>query len=547
MTEVEPRLVDTGRGYTITYRGKTLYSPRDPRAGAIRRVEKITFEPKTLVFIPSLGLGYGIPELLDRIPDSCHILCIEVDERLFKLALSAGPALPKSNRLTIIRTAQPKQAAAVAQKLGLWRFRRLLPLHLSGGYQLYRREYRELQEILEEEIRLFWQNKLTLVTMAHLWLKNLFTNLRFLPAAGDISELSTNRPMLVAGAGPSLEKSLDWIARIRKQIILMAVDTSLPVLSEAGLLPDWVFTLDAQIYTVLDFIPCRDPRIKLLCDLTSNPQSLRLFPELFFFSTRFHPLQLFDRLEAAGLLPTPLHPRGSVGVSAVEAALLITKGPVLFTGLDFSYPRGQPHARGAPSQRAMHFECTRTQPCGMSAFEALLARPRLWLDGKRGKRLLTDLVLHSYARQLHNIIAGSPRTFDLGPEGLPVGAQKIHSFSELAQICIPSPSRGSRGRIEAGRRSARDRKGRVGQVRSFCENEQSLVSEVVQKLAEPGRQEADRLHPLFEAVEYLLLSLPEVNPEKVLTSQDLKTVNARARLFSSHMQRTCKALVRCGP
>jgi hypothetical protein len=87
----------------------------------------------------------------------------------------------------------------------------------------------------------------------------------------------------------------------------------------------------------------------------------------------------------------------------------------------------------------------------------------------------------------------------------------------------------------------------VGQVRSFCENEQALVSEVVQKLAEPGGQEADRLHPLFEAVEYLLLSLPEVNPERVLTSQDLKTVNARARLFSSHMQRTCKVLVRCGP
>ena len=518
MTEAEPRLDDTGRGYTITYRGKALYSPRDPQGGAIRRVEKISLEPKTLVFIPSLGLGYGVPELLDKIPESCHILCIEVDERLFKLALSAGPALPKSNRLTIIRTTQPKQAAAVLHKLGLWRFRRLLPLHLSGGYQLYRREYRELQEALEEEIRLFWQNKLTLVAMSHLWLKNLFTNLRLLPEAGDISELSTGRPVLVTGAGPSLEKSLDWIARIRKQTILMAVDTSLPVLSEANLLPDWVFTLDAQIYTVLDFIPCRDPRIKLLCDLTSNPQSLRLFPELFFFSTRFHPLQLFDRLESTGLLPTPLQPRGSVGVSAVEAALLMTKGPVLFTGLDFSYPQGQPHARGAPSQRAMHLNCTRIRPCGMSAFETLLARPRLWIEGKSGKRLLSDLVLHSYARQLYRIVADSPRTFDLGPEGLPVGAQRIRSFSELERIC----SQGSKPR--SGTRRAHDRKRVAEQVRTFCEKEQALVSRF--------------------AVEYLLLSLPEADPEKVLTSQNLKTVEARARLFCSRLQRTRNELTK---
>jgi hypothetical protein len=508
-------------------------------------VEKITFEPKTLVFIPSLGLGYGLSELLDKIPDSCHILCIEVDERLFKLALSAGDVLPKSNRLTIIRTAQPKQAAAVAQNLGLWRFRRLLPLHLSGGYRLYRREYRELQEILEEEIRLFWQNKLTLVAMADLWLKNLFTNLRLLPEAGDISDLSTDRPVLVTGAGPSLEKRLDWITRIRKQTILMAVDTSLPVLSEADLLPDWVFTLDAQIYTILDFISCRDPRIKLLCDLTSNPQSLRLFPELFFFSTRFHPLRLFDRLASTGLLPTLLHPRGSVGVSAVEAALLITKGPVLFTGLDFSYPQGQLHARGAPSQRAMHLKSTRIQPCGMSAFETLLARPRLWLEGKRGKRLLSDLVLHSYARQLYSTIAGSPRTFDLGQEGLPVGAQRINSLSELDRICIPSPPRGDRASSGDGTRRDQDRKRVVEQVCSFCEKEQALLSQAVRDLSEPGGKEADRLHPHVEAAEYLLLSLPEIDPQKVLASKNLKNVEARAGLFCSHLRRTRNELTQC--
>jgi len=202
----------------------------------------------------------------------------------------------------------------------------------------------------------------------------------------------------------------------------------------------------------------------------------------------------------------------------------MTKGPVLFTGLDFSYPKGQTHARGAPSQRAMHLNCTRIRPCGMSAFETLLARPRLWIEGKRGKRLLSDLVLHSYARQLYSIIADSPRAFDLGPEGLPVGGQRISSFSELDRICIPSSSRGNRAPRGISTRSAQERKRIAQQVRTFCEKEQALVSRSV--------------------VEYLLLSLPEVDPEKVLTSQNLKTVKARSRLFCSHLQRTRNELTK---
>jgi len=537
MTEAEPRLLDTGRGYTVSYRGKTLYSPKDPRGAAVRRVERLDIQPRSLIFVPSLGLGYGLAELLGKIPDSCHILCIEADERLFRLAENEAQPLPSGPGLTILRTDRPEQAAGIVHKLGPWRFRRVVPIHLCAGYQFHRRAYGMLLEAVEEEVRLFWQNKLTLVAMTELWLKNLFTNLRYLPGAGDIAELATNLPILVCGAGPSLEGSLEWIRRVRKQVILMSVDTAVPVLASAAMLPDWVFTLDAQLYTLQDFIPCRDSRITLLCDLTSNPQSLRLFPGLFFFSTRFHPLSLFDRLESAALLPSSLPPRGSVGVSAVEAALSLTTGPVLFTGLDFSYPQNQTHARSSPFHLAVLHSCTRLRPCGMKVFETLLARPRLWLRGKGGRRLLSDLVLHTYARQLRTVNADSSRSYDLSAEGLPVGAERIDTLAKLIDLC--SGAAGAEA-AEAGRvlRSGNRPRPTSDSVRRFCQKEQGFLASVIRSIGESDRVLSQALAP----VEYLHLSLPEVDPERTLSPPNLSLIEGQARLLSLYLARTRAAL-----
>jgi hypothetical protein len=540
MTFAQPHLVDTGCGHTVSYRGKSLYSPRNPRGAAIRRVEKLEIQPGTLVFVPSLGLGYGLAELLEKLPPSCHIFCVEADERLFKLGISREKPLPESARLTIIRTDRPEHAAAAVQKIGPWKFRRVVPLHLCAGYQFHRRTYGLLLEAVEEELRLFWQNKLTLVLMAELWLKNLFTNLRSLPAAGDIADLATELPILVCGAGPSLESSLDWIRKVRERVILMSVDTALPALAAAALLPDWVFTLDAQMHTLDDFVPCRDPRIALICDLTSNPLVLRLFPNIFFCATRFYPLSLFDRLENASLLPPSLPPRGSVGVSAVEAALSLTSGPVLFTGLDFSYTENQSHARSTPSHLRMLRGCHRLRPCGMNLFENLLNRPRLWLAGKSGNRVLTDLVLQSYAGQLRSVCAEAPGCFDLSREGLPVDCERVTRLSKLVDLC--GRAQGSAGEKRGAARGASGSPKRLRAdpeaVERFCRREQELLSEVERSIAQSGRLNSEAL----SSVEYLLLPSPQAGPDQELSPRILSRVETLAGNLRVCLERTRRAL-----
>ena len=504
---MEPQLIDTGRGFTIKYKGRHLYSSVDPLSSALDQVRAASIPPLTLIFVPSLGLGYGLRELLDKLPVDSHVLCVEADQRLMGLALGAGASLlPRDPRLTVIRTEDPVAAVRSVQAIGLGSFRRVQPLYLCGGHRLYPDVYRRMLWALEEEIRLFWQNKLTLIHMSRLWLANLFTNLVCLDR--DLSCLATDKPVLVAAAGPSLEESLGLIRAARAELLLLAADTALPTLVEAGLAPDWICCLDAQLANLQDFIPYRPTKSALLCDLTAPPQLVRLFRgRAYFFSSRFHPLKLFERLERAGLLPTPFPPLGCVGVAAVHAALGLTSGPVIVTGLDFSYSGGRTHARGTAADRAMHAASSRFLPPGSLMFQAIQERPLLRLKGKEGTRVLSDLVLQSYSLQLQSQ-ASCGRVYDLGRRGLLTGGRPLASESELLSLLQapagaarskPAPRPGIRAEAAEGFLTAETQLlGRCAELlRSrLAEAEMDPVS-LPQELAE-----------CLEALDYLTLHLP---------------------------------------
>jgi hypothetical protein len=532
MASQPPLLVDTGRGLTIRYREKLLYSSVDPRGAALRRARRIPRSEKTLVFIPSLGLGYGLAELLERLPAGSHVLCVETNQELMRLGCSAA-VLPRDERLTVIRSGSAEAVARVLQELGAWRFRRVSPLYLCRAYELDKETYAEMLTVLESGIRAWWQNRLTLNRMARLWIRNLFTNLHLLsgpdaPPAADLSELRTEKALLLAGAGPSLEDSLEWIGQRRAGLFVIAVDTALPVLLDAGIRPDAVFVLEAQLANLQDFLAHPGLRLPLICDLTSNPWIIRRFggQGLYFFSSCFYPLKLFERLRTRGLLPAQLPPLGSVGVAAAEAALGITPGPLLLAGLDFSYPEGKTHARGAPFHRAMLHATCRYNPVDMPGYEAIQNRPLLRLRNGSGHMVLSDLVLQGYALKLREIIASSDRVFALSERGLPSGAPLLRVGQANGPAArIPTAAAAVRSSLPASTFTP-TRKA----VAEFLDSEEKLLDAATAACrgARSGSRQpggAGRsLRETLRQVEYAYLDLPDFTPELRLSGDLLARV-----------------------
>jgi hypothetical protein len=448
-----PLVEETGNGRTVFYQGRYLYSSKNPIASVLALINETVIPPASLVFVPSCGLGYGLPELAERLPPHCHILCLECDSELMRLAeTEALPRLAGREGLTVLAAADLPSVERFFSRFPPGTFRRVIRLNLCGAARLYPEFYSRVETYLAREIQTYWQNKMTLMHMGLLYTRNLLANLPLLPLACNLDALSLDRPLVVAGAGPSLPATLPLIRSLGSRAALLAVDTALPVLLAADLIPDFVFALEPQFVNIKDFIALGAHRVPLIADLCSAPQVVRFCAEkrkcpLYFVSSEFHPLSLWGRLQAAGLRPRPIPPLGSVGVAAVYIALRLTGAPVFLAGLDFSFPFQKTHATGSPGS-LLELETTdRLRSIGQRDFTFFCDRPPLPFPAKNNGRVGSDLILSSYAENLAILCQGAQRVFDLNPHGLPLGAPLVRSLAEAEAVMAATPpgNRDARG------------------------------------------------------------------------------------------------------
>ncbi len=532
MSGEEPLLVHTGNGPTVLYRGIAFYPPENPSGRARDKARAARLAPRSLVFVPSVGLGHGLAELLARLPESSAVLCVETDPKI--LALASAQGLPRDARLIILGTSDAEPVARAVRSLGLSHFRRIVEVPLSAGYRLDPQGYAGVRALLEGLVRAHWQDAMTLIVMGSLWVRNLFDNLAVLPDSRDFSCLATDAPVVVAGAGPSLEQGLPALREARQGFILVAADTALPRLMAESLRPDIVVALEGQLVNIQDFLAPRDPGIMLACELTAHPSTPRLFPEnRFFFSSRFAPLALFGRLEKAGILPCPFPALGSVGVAAAHAALRLTTGQVFLVGLDFGFPGSRTHARGTPRHIAALLAASRTHGVVQDFVRALASRPSIRERGKDGARVATDSVLRSYRDGLRAEAARETgRIWDLGRTGLDLGIGRIGEDEFARRVIGASGARGgARVEIRTGPLIS------SAALQGFLRGERELLGRVAERittlLAGSGQAEAaldEEDAALLASVDYAYVHFPD---QPCLPAAS-RSFLARARVAASY-------------
>jgi hypothetical protein len=357
MDEHDPLLVDTGRGFSLQYRGRWLYSSRAPLDAPLQTARVLEVQAETLYVVPSPCLWHGAAELLARLPESSAVLGIESCDDLLNLASRTLPAPPSgepsgapdgrlllssaSEALTAYRTLESSIAPA--------RFRRVVEVRLSGGRALSPGVYDSTIAALDADIAIRYRNRLAMVRMGRLWTRNVIANLASMRWS-DVSPLPTyDRPLVVCGAGPSLDNALPLLRTYRDSLTIMAVDTAAGALARAGIYPDLVVCLEAQIYNVADFLPLGHGRTRLVADLSSHPSSFRATDgPITLLSSQWYQSAFLARLHGAGLPLTPVPPLGSVGVLALHVARMMGS-PILISGLDFAFSPGATHCSGSPA------------------------------------------------------------------------------------------------------------------------------------------------------------------------------------------------------
>ncbi|MDR2134211.1 MAG: DUF115 domain-containing protein [Treponema sp.] len=463
-----PGKTEARRGFSVSYRGRNLLSTVDPIGQAERAVEALPLLERTLYLCPSPLLGYGLETLLAKLEgvSNSALLCIEADERLFEFSLEAlNPALKNDPRFryTNIR----ESGALCAFVRGCWgprRFRRIQPVRLTGGWRLTPEIYDSLEESLRRDLALGWGNALTLTKLGRRYMRNALRNLSLVSRFPSIAELGFGAaPVLVMGAGPSLDDLLDSLARRfaeklkypeRRPFRIVCVDTCLPCLRERGIVPDLAVILESQHWNLRDFIGVRNRKIAAALDLSALPATGRILGgDIFLFTTPWTGLRLFGRLGEAGLLPPRLLPLGSVGLTAAELARRLGRGKVIVTGLDFSFTPDAYHARSSPGHLDRLLRHDRFH--SLLNADAAFGAASFGTVSKSGLPVRSSPVMRNYRGLFEQEFAGNPRLFDIRGTGLPLGIQTVETEEALDMLETGGP--GQARRPDAAGVTPRDR------------------------------------------------------------------------------------------
>jgi hypothetical protein len=416
--------------------GKTLLSGVDPVRRAEQTADAVSVRNNTLYFCPSVLYGYGLARLLSRLekeaPDSA-ILCVEADGELFDLTeKSIEPPLAANRRLRITNIRDEALLCSfVREAWGANAFRYLETVRFTGGWQLFPDLYNSLSDALRRDIATDLSNTLTLAKLGRLYIRNALRNLSLIPRFPSFAALSFGAaPVLVLGAGPSLDETLDALVKCYPQDInlnrpfkIVCVDTCLGSLKERGIIPDLVVILESQHWNLRDFTGCYGWQIPFAVDLSALPQSaLVLAGDGFLFMTPWTPLQIFERLKNAQMLPAVLPPLGSVGLTAVELSRRLTTGNIICAGLDFSFTPDKFHARGTPGHRALLNSQTRFRSIyNYAAYNQSSAAA----VSKNGLSVYTNPALKNYRSLFEQEFGGDSRIFDIEGTGLPLGVKTL--------------------------------------------------------------------------------------------------------------------------
>jgi hypothetical protein len=150
-------------------------------------------------------------------------------------------------------------------------------------------------------------------------------------------------PILVAAAGPSLERSLRGLSRCKGRFAVIAVSSALSACRFAGFEPDIVVATDGGYWSRLHLYSLVSRPLPLAAPLTALPSSsiLRRAGLLLVDQGSFAETDLLPHLGPSLAIP----PHGTVSGSALHLAARITRGPIIAAGLDLASFDGLDHAR----------------------------------------------------------------------------------------------------------------------------------------------------------------------------------------------------------
>jgi hypothetical protein len=532
----KPCTVETAQGFSVLYQNRYLYSKYAPNKAILKTISDLVILPNTLVLCFSPCLWYGIEELQNKLTEHSKIFVAELNKELYNFAVERMPSTvseyDSSVELSDVKTVffSSKNITSIFNLITS-QFRRVVCLDLSAGVQFNSHEYAKLRLAVENTLQTFWKNRITLVKLGRLYSRNIFKNFANYSSSIPFNTLTKtiSKPIVVLGAGPSIENVLPFIISHRNDFYVLAVDASLPTLQSFHITPDAIVAVESQNAILKYYIGIKpNPNTIIFEDLTGNPKIQKITGgKLSFFVQEYTKCNFLKNIQA---LNVPLFsPMGSVGLTAVYIALLLRQNfntKIFVSGLDFSYPLGITHAKSTWPHVFSLLKTTRLKGIDNIASGFTDGSVRL------SEKSFTTKSLMSYAALFAEFFSNQTNVFECGDNGIDLGLERVTDLEKTAGM-EPIAITTQDSTVKAGEpQTTQDVRTYAAQpaskaqaanespsrnVQAFLQNEESALLKIKSLLSlgydSPFAQKElsleEQVTPLIRPREYLYLHFPD--------------------------------------
>jgi len=333
-----------------------LHSSYDPLKEAERSVDAFEKGKPSVIAVSGIALGYHITALKKKYPD-VKIIAIEKEDEVLKLCRQFNSASLEGVQFIT----QNNDPDSVFEGMELAGFKGIAHYIHKPSYQLNPEFYDNTIGGIKLYISSRISDLLTRFEFEEKWIQNIFKNLKHMENASSVSKLFgrfRGLPGIIVSAGPSLKHSIDDLKKIKKNAVILAVDTSLKILNKHNISPHFVLTLDAQKYSLKHFTGVHTDKTMLIADMVSWPSILNTFEGRKIISTTSKYYQNMDGDVVRETTPGiewiekktgPLgdvQSGGSVATSAFDLLLNMGCDPIILVGQDLAYSGREYHCSG---------------------------------------------------------------------------------------------------------------------------------------------------------------------------------------------------------
>lgn len=320
-----------------------LHSKYDPIKESKRFAEAIYDKNAKVFLVIGIGLGYHIKSLSNMLRKNQKIFALESSSEIYKLADNKGlyDEIRKSHNVEMILADNFNSYIGSLHEIIQLNGVKLV-IH-DPYLNVFTEEYREVKELIEDfriKERTIEQNRKKLTAN----FRSNIQNIQYI--VDDLWGKYSEQALVMVAAGPSLDKNIDVLHKLKKEVPIIAVGRAVQPLVKAGIVPSYIVitepkenTYNRQIKNIEEVK--KTPIIGLS---TADEDIFEMHPgdKYIAFQSGVEESEVYAKKNNLSLIETG----GSVATAAFDIAVKMGSNPIIMIGQDLAHTDGLSHSTG---------------------------------------------------------------------------------------------------------------------------------------------------------------------------------------------------------